>query len=139
VKRKENMYEANIFNENYVMLKLIAIMMKLGLRRPEYSIIEKAPSLYNILIDNYFITNLRNILAISLEIHELRNHSFLNYSKLNFKLELISFDTNHYIGYRKTRLTKLYHDKIACKLSEDLYERKKKYVGTYIRMKLSQK
>jgi hypothetical protein len=95
-------YQVNIFKNNgYVLLKLLALFLRLGLRNYRYKITERRRGFYTILIDNSDIRDIRQFLGTMTEIYVLRNHVFLTQFKLNFKPKFDSFSLNHYASFTK--------------------------------------
>jgi hypothetical protein len=122
--------------QNYTLLKIISIFLRLGLRKYEYKLIKKESCLYTVLIDNSDIRDLRSLLGVGGQVFRLVNHTFLNHAKLTFKLNFISITPDcHYVSYKKEIISPFYNDRKCYEYNEDLYRRRTVYVGVSLRKK----
>jgi hypothetical protein len=121
------MFNDNLLDNGYTVLKLLEIVYKLANWEYKYTVKQISTSTYQILLHNSDIEMLRNLTAMNLRICKLRNHRYLNSFKISAQLELNSFSLTHYIYFDKKRLT-------PEKSYRTIQKRKNTYIGTVVKL-----
>jgi hypothetical protein len=120
-------YEENIFDNNYVIIQLLVMLMKLGHRDRKLVITQREEGLYNIVLSNRYIDEMRNLIFSRNTYNIIKNSSILNDERYLYNIPQINEIClhNYYCAHAPRKIIK--NDKKKKKNLEAFTHRAREY------------